>query len=69
MGLIIQDIWCDKKDFKFNFGFNSKPMKRRQYGRNMLTLSSLGQFVCCCVLDQIKTSQAVLGQPDKNELQ
>lgn len=40
--MIIKDLVCHDKDFKFKFdsGFNNEPIKRSQYGKNMLTLSS-----------------------------
>lgn len=34
-GLIIQDIVCDEKNFKFNFGFNKGLIKKSQYERRL----------------------------------
>lgn len=68
-GLIVQDLVFDDSDFKFDIPFKREPMKRSQYGRNMLSLSSSYHQNCCSILDQIKTFQGVFEQPDNTELQ
>lgn len=37
-GLIIQDLLCEKRDYKLDYGFNREPVKRKEYGRNMSSL-------------------------------
>ena len=61
----------EDKDFKLYSEFNWEPVQRSQYGGNMVSDVSSSQYIHCCILNNLLTTNyyLLLGDPENKELQ